>query len=188
MLSVIIATLDSEAALVQTLAALVSGATSGILSEVILADGGSRDDTAAVADVAGCHFMAVEGSLARRLKAAAARARTPYLLFLRPGVVPDVPWTGDAGRFMQQAANDSRAAIFRRGAVAQPGLNGMLSLITAAVWPRPRPEQGLLISRRFYEELGGHSESAAGPETELLRRIGRQRIVTLATSAFALDT
>ncbi|HXW41182.1 MAG TPA: glycosyltransferase, partial [Xanthobacteraceae bacterium] len=71
MLSVIIATLDSERALVQTLAALVSGATAGLVSEVLVVDGGSHDDTAAVADIAGCNFTVVEGSLARRLKAGA---------------------------------------------------------------------------------------------------------------------
>ena len=56
MLSVIIATRDSERALVPTLAALVSGATAGLVSEVLVVDGGSRDDTAKVADVAGCNF------------------------------------------------------------------------------------------------------------------------------------
>ena len=77
MLSVIIATKDSERALVPTLAALVSGATAGIISEVLIADGGSGDDTAAVAEVAGCNFFVLDGTTARRLKAAAAkRART----------------------------------------------------------------------------------------------------------------
>ena len=56
MLSVIIATLDSERALVPTLAALVPGAMAGLVSEVLVADGGSRDETAVVADVAGCNF------------------------------------------------------------------------------------------------------------------------------------
>ena len=58
MLSVIIATHESERTLVPTLAALVPGATAGLLGEVIVADAGSRDATAEVADVAGCRFMA----------------------------------------------------------------------------------------------------------------------------------
>ncbi|MEA2873185.1 MAG: hypothetical protein QOH67_3161, partial [Hyphomicrobiales bacterium] len=45
MFSVIVATYDSERALVPTLAALVPGATAGIVREVIVADGGSRDET-----------------------------------------------------------------------------------------------------------------------------------------------
>src|SRR5208283_3952707 len=77
MLSVIIATRDSERALVSTLAALVSGATAGLVSEVLVVDGGSRDDTAKVADIAGCTFTVREGPLARRLRAGAAAARAP---------------------------------------------------------------------------------------------------------------
>src|ERR1700692_3700674 len=85
MLSVIIATKDSERALVPTLAALVSGATAGMISEVLIADGGSRDDTAAVAEVAGCNFFVLDGTTARRLNAAAGKARARWLLFLPPG-------------------------------------------------------------------------------------------------------
>ena len=44
MLSVIIATLDSERSLVRTLAALVPGATAGLITEVVVADAGSRDE------------------------------------------------------------------------------------------------------------------------------------------------
>src|SRR5271156_3246338 len=75
MLSVIIATRDSERALVRTLAALVPGATAGLISEVLVVDGGSSDDTATVADVAGCVFLSVAGPVGQRLKAAAAAAR-----------------------------------------------------------------------------------------------------------------
>ena len=47
MLSVIIPTHDSERALVRTLAALVPGAATGLVSEVLITDAGSRDQTAA---------------------------------------------------------------------------------------------------------------------------------------------
>jgi hypothetical protein len=183
MLSVIIPTSDSERSLVQTLASLVSGATSGLVGEVLVADGGSRDETAAVADVAGCNFMVANGPLGRRLKAAAAAARGPWLLFLRPGTILDGPWTGEAQRFVGQASRDRRAAVFRRGAPAQPALRDALSLFATALGGRPRPEQGLLIAKQFYDTLDGHSERAADPETDLIRRIGRH-VVTLSASAF----
>ncbi len=185
MLSVIVATRDSERALVPTLAALVPGATAGLVSEVLVIDGGSHDDTAAVADVAGCNFRVLEGSLARRLRAAAASARAPWLMFLPPGTILDAPWTGEARRFVEQPSPAARAAIFRRGAPAQPALREALSLVAAALGARPRPEQGLIISKQFYDALGGHSERAGDPEADLLRRIGRRRIVTLSTNAFS---
>ncbi len=183
MLSVIIATLDSEQALVPTLAALVPGATAGVISEVLLVDGGSTDDTATVADVAGCNFMTVSGPLGERLKAAAAKARAPWLLFLRPGIILEAPWVGEARYFIEQPANSARAAVFQLGAPARsPWRQVWLSLATI-LGAGPRPEQGLIISKRFYAEIGGHAELAAEPETDLLHRIGRRRVVTLSTSA-----
>lgn len=187
MLSVIIATQDSERALVPTLAALVPGATSGIVSEVLLADAGSRDDTAAVADVAGCEFMLIEGKLGHRLRSAAAAARAPWLMFLQPGAVLDTPWTAEVGRFVQEPARAAQAGVFRRGGPTQASLREVLSLVTAALGALPRPEQGLVISKQFYESLGGHSDQAADPERALLRRIGRRRRVMLSTAVFSPD-
>jgi glycosyltransferase involved in cell wall biosynthesis len=184
MLSVIIPTRNSERALVPTLAALVPGATAGLITEVLIADGGSQDDTAAVADVAGCNFIAAEGRLAVRLTAAAAAARMPWLMFLRPGTVLDTPWTGEVARFMQQDARAAPAAVFRRGG-RQTGVGEFLRSFAALLGAPPQPEQGLLIARDFYHAVGGHSDAAGDPEHELLRRVGRRRIVKLATLAFA---
>jgi hypothetical protein len=183
MLSIIIATLDSENELASSLVALVPGAMDGLVTEVIVADGGSGDGTATVADVAGCNFAVIQGPSGRRLKAAAATARAPWLLFLQPGTVPEPAWTGEVRRFVERAPPDARAAVFRRGRATRPVLKELLSLATVALGALPRPEQGLLIARPFYDELGGHSDLAADPETDLIRRIGRRRMVTLATGA-----
>jgi len=188
MLSVVIATHDSERLLVRTLAALVPGATAGLITEVLVADAGSRDDTAAVADIAGCNFLVAEGSLGKRLAAGAAAARAPWLLFLRPGTILDAPWVGEARGFVERPRPDVRAAVFRRAAPAQPGLREALSALVAALRTRPRPEQGLLINADFYRASGGHAARAADPESDLLRRIGRRRIATLSTRAFPADT
>jgi len=188
MLSVIIATLDSERLLVRTLAALVSGATAGLITEVLVADAGSRDDTAAVADIAGCNFVTVDGPLGRRLKIAAAAARAPWLLFLRPGTILDAPWIAETRSFIERAQPDIRAAVFRRAAPEQARLGDALSLLASALGARPQPEQGLIIAAAFYRQIGGHSERAADPERELLRRIGRRRIATFSTRSFPANT
>jgi hypothetical protein len=184
MLSVIIPTQNSERALVPTLAALVSGATAGLIVEVIVADAGSKDETAAVADVAGCDFRVIEGTLGHRLKAAAEATRAPWLMFLRPGVVLDTPWTNEVGRFAQHPTRNLQAATFRRGSASQSALSEMLLLLSAALGASPRPEQGLLISKQFYQALGGHAEKSHDPETQLMRRIGRARCARLTTSAY----
>jgi len=183
MLSVIVATLNCERSLARTLAALVPGAVEGLVSEAIVADGGSRDGTAMVADAAGCTFAIEDGPVGRRLKIAAAKARAPYLLFVRPGIVLDTGWVNEAARFIERSSPDQNAAVCRRGAVQQTALRELSALLAGALGALPHPGQGLLIGRGFYEALGGHSEAAADPERDLIRRVGRRRLVTLAASA-----
>jgi hypothetical protein len=184
MLTVVIATKDSERALVPTLAALVPGATAGLISEVLIADGGSRDDTTAVAEHAGCNFVVMDAPLAQRLNAAVGKARAQWLLFLQPGTVLDSTWIGDAHRFAEMSMQGDYAAVFRRGAPMRAGLRDALSLLATTLGRLPRPEQGLLIAKSYYSKLGGYSETAADPEQDLIRRIGWRRLTTLPTIVY----
>ncbi|HZQ14529.1 MAG TPA: glycosyltransferase [Pseudolabrys sp.] len=187
MLSAIIATHESERALVPTLAALVPAVTTGLLREVIVADAASSDATAEVADIAGCRFISSREPLGVRLKAAAGAARAPWLLFLRAGTVPGPGWTAVAERFIQDSnlADRPRAAVFRSAGAAdlmRPGLAEILAMLRVALGGGPRPEQGLLIARRLYDALGGHA-GVDDAETALLRKLGRRRIAVLAAGA-----
>jgi glycosyltransferase involved in cell wall biosynthesis len=187
MLSAIIATQESERALVPTLAALVPGATAGLLGEVIVADAGSRDATAEVADVAGCRFMVSREPLGARLNAAAASTRTPWLMFLRAGCVPEPGWVSAADRFIEASdrLDQPRAAVFRPPGIAdllRPGLAELFALLRVTLGGGAKPEQGLLIARRHYEAIGGHS-GGDGAESAILRRVGRRRLVMLPVSA-----
>lgn len=179
MLSIVVATHESERALVPTLSALIPGAMSGLVSEVVVADAESKDATAEVADIAGCRFIASSAPLGARLKEAALSTRTPWLMFLRAGVVPDADWTSATETFMQAASfSDTapRAAVFRAGATAaaQPGLADLLAMARAVfAGKRPLPDQGLVISRDLYEATGGHPPHADA-DTALLRQLGRK--------------
>jgi hypothetical protein len=190
MLSVIIAASESERALVPTLAALVPGAAAGAIREVIVADTGARAETAQVADVAGCRVLVSDAPLAGRLRSAAAAARGSWLMFLRPGIVPDVTWIAETMRFLENAElagrADAQAAVFRPAPAAgsaRPALVEALALLATALGRRPRPDQGLVISRRLYERLGGHRDGTADCEADLLGRLGRRRIAMLRSGA-----
>jgi hypothetical protein len=193
MLSVIIATLNCERALVPTLAALVSGAAAGTVRDVIVADGGSSDATPQVADIAGCEVMASTGPLAARLREATGKARAAWVMFVRPGVVLDATWVDEVAGFIQQAelrgAIDAPAAVFRRATADQrferPLLLDALSLLRLAFGASPRPEQGLVLSKILYERVGRHRDQVPDPETDLISRIGRRRTVLLRSRAWA---
>lgn len=189
MLSVIIPTHESERALVPTLACLVPGATAGLIREVILADAGSRDQTAEVGDVAGCRFLPFPGPLGIRLNFAASKARSPWLMFVRPGTVLDSGWVSDAMRLIENPP-ERHAAVFRfvaRHEVRRSIMVDMIALLRSR-WSRPCPEQGLLIEKRFYEEIGGHRDGHGEVESDFLRRIRRRRMVTLRCAAMMVES
>ena len=184
MLSAVIATHESEHALVPTLSALVPAVAVGLLREVIIADAGSHDATAEVAEIAGCRFLSSGEPLGTRLKAAAAQTRAPWLMFMRAGTVPEPGWIAETERFLRAAelSEPPRAAVFRLPRTAdlmRPRLAELSAMLRVALGGGPRPEQGLLIARRLYDSLGGHA-GGADAEAALLRKLGRRRISVLA--------
>ncbi len=182
MLSVIIPAHDCGRILVRTLACLVPAATAGILREVILADAGSQDDTEAIGDIAGCRFLSLPGAPGMRLRRAAEEARGTWLLFLRPGTVLESDWVAETEMFM--ASGIGAAATFRPMTGRPASIAGEFAmLLRAALSVRFASPQGLLIAGPFYRQLGGHRDGVADPERDLLRRIGRSRIVLLTARA-----
>jgi glycosyltransferase involved in cell wall biosynthesis len=184
MLSVVIPTHESEQDLVRTLAILVAGAAAGVVREVIVADAGSQDATAEVADYAGCRLLVSQDSLGARLRAAAASARAPWLMFLNPGTLLDATWIDDTVRFAE--GDGSRAAAFRpgHGAATASIMAEALALLRLALRARPHPAQGLLIAKTLYDSVGGHHDRADA-ESDLLRRLGRRRIAMLRSAAMS---
>ncbi len=194
MVSVIIPTLNSERALPLTLSVLIPGAVSGLVREVTVADGGSNDKTLEIADGAGCTIRASTAALGDRLHAAAAAARSPWLMFLRPGTVLEATWLDETTRFIHEtdlaaaaaSVSPRTAAVFRKSVSAQarePMIREALGLLTFGLFRRVHPDQGLLIGAGYYKEVGGHREPAADPEADLLARLGRRRVLMLRSGA-----
>jgi hypothetical protein len=159
----------------------------GLLRDVVIADAGSTDETEKIADAAGCTFVTTGGNLGHQLCGGAGAARGDWLLFLDPASVLEEGWTREVRAFMDSAersgAADRRAATFRlrvEGFGMRPRLAEAAAATRLALIGRPRPEQGLLIARRFYQALGGHGEGEAA-HRRLVGRIGRSRIVPLRT-------
>jgi hypothetical protein len=176
MLSVIIPTEGIEQPAVATLAALVPGAAAGIVREVFLVDRTGNGVIERVADVAGCRFLAFEGSHAAALAAGAAQARGPWLMFLRAGAVLDSGWIEETTQFIQGVANSGRprAGIFRyaRSPYADVRLRDRFRFVAQMI-AGPMADQGLLIARDHYNRLGGYAPNARRSEARLLRQLGR---------------
>src|SRR5215472_2172373 len=154
MLSVIIPTEGVERTAVATLAALVPAAASGLIREVLLVDRGGNGVIERVADVSGCRFLAFEGSRVAALAAGARQARSPWLMFLRPGAVLDTGWIEETTQFIQSVASSgrARAGVFRyaRSPYGDNGWRDGFRLL-ARTLVGPLADQGLLIARDHYE-------------------------------------
>jgi glycosyltransferase involved in cell wall biosynthesis len=194
LISVVIPTLDSERAIVPTLAALVSGAAAGIVRDVVLTDGGSHDDTEAVADAAGCIFVKSDRDLGLRLRAGAhATTRGEWLLFLDPGGMLEEGWTREVRKFLDTIGRaghaDRSAATFRlayEGFGMKPRLAEAAASARLVLTGRPRAEQGLLISKLLYQKLGGH-QKGENAHRRLIARLGRMRIIKLRSRVLLAD-
>lgn len=182
MLSVIIATHNSERQLVPVLSALVQGVTAGILRDVTLVDSGSTDGTATIADAAGCVFIQSVNDVGVRLRQGALQSRGRWLMFLSPCSILEEGWAREVLSFIETVERRGQAerlaATFRvavDGYGIGPRLGEAMAVARLAFFGLPRSGQGLVISRKQYERLGGHP-SGVKAERRLAARIGRRRI------------
>jgi len=179
MLSIIIPTYNSAASVKETLSALVPPPYA---REIIVVDGGSSDETVALANQAADKVVLAQKGRGTQLKAGAAQAEGDWLLFLHADTVLPAGWGQNVCHFMTHHATEDTAAYFR------------FCLDDDSPWARrlekivdwrsrklglPYGDQGLLIRRTFYEELGGFGSMVLMEDVDMVRRIGKKRLQPL---------
>ena len=184
--SVVIPALDAAGTLPATLRALEPGRRAGLIGEVILVDGGSRDRTVEVARAAGAQVMTAPPGRGVQLAAGAEAAHGAWLLFLHADTVLSEAWPGVVRAFMDMPAKDARAGVFRL-ALDDPDPRARrierLARWRGRVLGLPYGDQGLLMSREFYRRLGGFRPLPLMEDVEFVRRIGRRNLVVLEATA-----
>ncbi|MBI1238939.1 MAG: glycosyltransferase [Alphaproteobacteria bacterium] len=186
MLSIVIPTLNAERHLPRTLSALVNGAVRGLVREVIVTDGGSTDMTEAIADAAGAEFIRAPRGRGSQLAEGARHAKGPWLLFLHADTVLEGGWEEEVERFMERAGQGDVAAAFRFALDdLSPAARRLEMMVAWRCWllALPYGDQGLLMSKRFYERLGGYAEIPLMEDVDIVRRIGRGRMHRLRARA-----
>ena len=174
-LSVVIPTLNAGAGLARTLTSLGDANAGGLLREVLVSDGGSRDATLAVADEAGCRVVTGEAGRGGQLARGAEAARGAWLLFLHADTALEPWWARDASALMARGGAGVFRHAFREEGARREG-----------VWPRavslganlrtrmlrlPYGDQGLLISKAHYARVGGYEPVPLFEDVGLVRRI-----------------
>lgn len=183
MISVIIPTLNAAEALKRSLPPLVPGVAASLVRELIVSDAGSSDATLAIADAAGASVVRSALGEGAQSIAGALAARGEWFLFLHAASALEPQWIDEASRFV--AADKMRAGVFRYGLEAEGAkarITELLSELQTSWFKAPKREQGLLISRTFYESIGGFT-AAAGARKDLLERVGGGRLKMLRARA-----
>lgn len=182
MLSVIIPTLNAAAALPACLAALEPGREAGLVAEIIVSDGGSGDDTVRVAESLGAQVTTGAKGRGAQLQRGALVASSEWLMFLHADSQPAPEWLFAAEDFLHSPASLRRAAYFHLRLDDGAAKARRLERLVAWRCDRfglPYGDQGLLLSRLFYGEVGGFHDLPLMEDVDLVRRIGKQRLALL---------
>jgi rSAM/selenodomain-associated transferase 2 len=184
MLSVVVPVLNEAAGIVNALQRLAPLRARG--HEVIVVDGGSSDNTVALASPLADHVVHSPRGRAQQMNAGAARARGDLLLFLHADTQLPAAADGLISQALQAGTGWGRFDV-RIG-----GTSAWFPVISALMNGRSRlsgiatGDQGLFMHTRLFQQLGGYAEQPLMEDIDLSRRLRavvapiclRQQVVT----------
>lgn len=182
-LSIIIPAYNAMPRLGDCLSALVSGLSDGLVREAIVVDGASRDQSAQLAADMGCKVIELPPEARGRglqLRAGADAASGEWLLFLHADTILHENWVQAVGDHIAKQAD--KAAYFQLSfghSGAGASRVAWLANLRAKALGLPYGDQGLLISRALYNEIGGYSDIVLMEDVAIVRQLGRARLVPL---------
>ena len=175
-LSIVIPALNAGTGLPAALAALTP------CQEIIVVDGGSTDRTVAVANASGARVLTAPRGRGSQIAAGIAVASQPWLLILHADTCLQPGWR----QAVVEHDDSTRAGYFRF--VLDSDAPAARRLERAVAWRSrvlglPYGDQGLLIHRDLLHRVGGIRPLPLMEDVDLVRRIGRARLVALTADA-----
>jgi len=171
-LSVIMPVLDEAASIVPALQALAPLRARG--PEIVVVDGGSHDDTVALARPLADHIVDSARGRATQMNAGAAMASGNVLMFLHA----DTRLPADADRIVLEGLDRSGCA-WGRFDVAIEGHHPLLPVIAAMMNARSRltgittGDQAMFVTRAAFDAAGGFPEIALMEDITFARSLKR---------------
>ncbi|UWQ25889.1 TIGR04283 family arsenosugar biosynthesis glycosyltransferase [Leisingera aquaemixtae] len=170
--SIVIPTLNAAEELPACLEHLMEGLGAGLIRELIITDGGSADETRAIAQAAGAEWISGAPSRGGQLRRGCAAARGDWLLVLHADTRLEPGWAAAAAQHVQEGPG--HPAYFRlrfRARGLLPAWVAGWANFRARLFGLPYGDQGLLIRRQDYEAAGGYPDQPLMEDVALVRRL-----------------
>ena len=178
MLTVIIPALNASSSLGMCLAE-IKGA-----SEIIVVDGGSTDHSVDIARRGGARVIIAPRGRGQQLRAGGVAAQGDWLLFLHADTRLGPDWQAAIAAHVSSTPEFAGFFDLRLDDTAwQARIVEYAVAMRVALFGLPYGDQGLLISRELYNELGGYKPIVLMEDVDIARRIGLRRLVRLNSTA-----
>jgi len=181
--SVIIPTLNAASGLPACLGALGEGLEVGLIRELILTDGGSMDETAAIAEAAGAIWLAGSAGRGAQIARGVVASQGAWLLILHADTVLEAGWSRAVLDHIKSAptkAGFGQLAFAARGAA--PRLVAGWANLRARLFGLPYGDQALLVAAETLATAGGYPELPLMEDVALARAL-RGQLVPLGFTA-----
>lgn len=176
-LSVVIPTLEAAARIGPCLGALGPGLMSGLIRELVIADGGSSDAIGAIAEDLGARLVKTEPGRGHQLRAGCEAAQGDWLMILHADTVLPEGWEETVRAHI--AGHPQKAGYFGlafdAGGIGAGWTAGWANL-RSRLFALPYGDQGLVLPVSLYRAAGGYPAVALMEDVGLVRRIGRRRL------------
>jgi len=179
MLSVVIPTLNAE----KNLAALLAQLRSISDLQIVVSDGLSTDNTQELAIQYGASLALGSPSRGGQLRRGAQLASAEWILFIHADCLLANNWRDLVDRHITTHAE--KAGFFglkydspkmaARWVELMAGWRSMTTRFPRG-WALPYGDQGLLISRRLYDEIDGYPDWPLFEDVKIVEKIGRARL------------
>lgn len=182
-LSIVIPTLNAAPALAALLADLTPGLAAGLIREVIVSDGGSEDESAALAEAAGARLVTGPASRGGQLVRGCAAAEGDWLWVIHADTRLPPDWPAAIEAVLAEGG-----AHYGRLRFDVPGLAPRLvagwANLRSRVFGLPYGDQTLLLPRALYQAAGGYPDQPLMEDVALARRLDLHALaLTVTTSA-----
>lgn len=184
-ISAVIPALDAAAELPVMLAALKASA---LIGEIVVVDGGSLDESMAIAREAEAKVIEATRGRGSQLAAGGAAASGPWLLFLHVDCRPLPGWEDAVRDFIATPGAERQAGYFALALDdSAPAARRLERLVAwrCRMLALPYGDQGLLIHRDLYDAVGRYAAIPLMEDVDIVRRLGRARLRPIGATMLA---